>query len=288
MDPDSVVYLNGDLLPAGQATVPAFDLGFLYGYGLFETMRARSGRIFRLSRHILRLRGSAEVIGLPLPDRDLEKACLDTLRANRLEEARVRLAISAGTGTGTPDPPDRPVPTVFISAVPYRPPSKETYRSGYRAIVSTIRQNSSSPLSRVKSANYLPNLLARSEARQAGADEALILNERGLLCEGSTTNVFLVLEGGVVTPDERSGCLPGITRQAIAELAAEVGVKFVRRAVQREELFRAEEAFLTNSLLSVVPLVEVAGWKLPGPGRITRKLESAYNDLFERETSASR
>ncbi len=286
MDSGRAVSLNGELVSADEARVSALDLGFLYGYGLFETMRARSGRIFRLEQHLQRLRDSAEAIHLPLGGHDLAAACYDTLRANNLVDARVRLAVSAGPGEGKPDVPANPRPTILVTASPYAPPPDDAYHRGYRAICSSVRQNSGSPLSRLKSANYLNNLLARDEARRSGADEALLLNERGMVSEGSTTNVFMAMDGGLVTPEVASGCLPGITRQAVIELAQGLGVDVSYREVQMEELFRADEAFLTNSILGVMPLTEVDGLPIKGPGGLTRRLIEAYSELVERETEA--
>jgi branched-chain amino acid aminotransferase group I len=283
---EQVVFLNGKLVPRTEARVSAFDLGFLYGYALFETMRAYSGRIFRLRDHLNRLSRSARVIGIPLDASTLERACHDTLEANRLADARIRLTVSIGEGEGTPDAPAHPRPTVLIAATSYTPPPPEKYRDGFRAIVSSVRQNSRSPLSRLKSANYLNNLLARRQAREAGADEALLVNERGLLCEGSTSNIFLVSGGALITPDEESGCLPGVTRQAVIELAARMGMAVSQREVGLEELVQADECFITNSLIELMPLREVDGRHvgLKGKGEVTTRLMAAYKELVTRET----
>jgi branched-subunit amino acid aminotransferase/4-amino-4-deoxychorismate lyase len=266
---EQIVYLNGALIPRSQARISPFDLGFLYGYALFETMRAYSGHIFRLNKHLERLKQSAALVGLPLDVFDLEKACYNTLKSNKLDDARIRLTISIGEGKAIPDPPKQPKPTVLVMASGYSPPSAETYRNGYKAIVSSVRQNSQSPLSRLKTANYLNNILARKEAKAKGADEALLLNERNLLCEGSTSNVFLVSRESLITPSVESGCLPGITRQE----------------VQLDELLRANEAFLTNSLIELMPLTRVKD-KLIGEGKmgkVTEKLMSAYKKLVAKE-----
>lgn len=287
---EQLVYLNGTLLPRGQAVISPFDHGFLYGYSLFETMRAYSGHIFRLQQHLDRLTHSANFLSLPLDIFDLEKACYDTLTANNLEDARIRLTVSIGEGESAPDPPPHPRPTVLISASDYTPPSPETYRSGFKTIVSSIRQNSQSPLSRLKSANYLNNLLARKEAKAAGADEALLLNERGSLCEGSTSNVFLVKGHTLITPNEECGCLPGVTRQAVIEIATEIGIPVAQREVQLEELLQADEAFITNSLLELMPLREVDGKHIGGQsekgetGEVTERLMIAYRELVAGET----
>jgi len=283
---EQIVYLNGALVPRSQAVISPFDLGFLYGYGLFETMRAYSGLIFRLGLHMERLRRSAALIGLPLEALDLGKACYDTLKANKLSNARIRLTVSIGEGEATPDPPKHPKPTMLVIAASYTPPSAETYRKGYKAVVSPIRQNSQSPLSHLKTTNYLNPILARREAKEKGAAEAILLNERGFLCEGSSSNVFLVSQGTLITPHEKSGCLPGITRQVVIELAQELGLKVAEREVRLEELLNADEAFLTSSLIELMPLTEVNGKPIGGSkrGKVTERLMAAYKEAVARET----
>ena len=287
---EQLVYLNGTLLPRSQAAISPFDHGFLYGYALFESMRAYNGYIFRLRQHIDRLEDSAALIGLPLGSIDLEKACYETVQANRLNDARVRLTVSMGEGENIPDPPLRPQPTVFIVATDYTPLPPETYKRGFNAIVSRyIRQNSRSPLARVKSANYINNLLARREAKDAGADEALLLNERGLLCEGSTSNIFLVRGDSIITPSDECGCLPGITRRAVVELCTEVGIGVELKEVQSEELFKADGAFITNSLLELMPIRRIDDQSIGsisdrGRGtEITERLTAAYGELVAKE-----
>ena len=288
---EQLVYLNGALIPRHRATISPFDHGFLYGYGLFESMRAYSGHIFRLKQHLRRLANAAELLGLPLGTVDLAEACYTTLRANKLKDARIRLAISIGRGESIPDPPPLPEPTIFIIATGYVPLSPERYINGFKAVVSSIRQNSLSPLSRLKSANYLNHVIARGEARSAGADEALLLNERGSLSEGSTSNVFLVIGDELVTPGEESGCLPGITRQTVIEIAPTLGITVMQREVQLEELLQADEAFFTNSLLELMPLSEVDGKPIggeagvSGTGCIVQRLRSAYGELVDREVA---
>lgn len=281
---EQIVCLNSALLHRSQAKISPFDLGFLYGYGLFETMRAYSGRIFRLEKHLERLSQSAKLLGLPLNAFNLKKACYDTLRANKLKEARIRLTVSMGEGEATPDLPKHPKPTVLVTATSHTPPSAETYRNGYKALVSALRQNSQSPLSHLKSANYLNNVLAQREAKAAGADEAILLNEQGFLCEGSTSNIFLVSKSELITPDEESGCLPGITRQVVMELAQGLGISLVEREVRLEELLYADEAFLTNSIMELLPLAEVNDQRI-GRGKVTQRLMQAYKETVVRETN---
>jgi len=276
-----IVYLNGSLIPRSQARISALDYGFLYGFGLFETMRAYEGRVFRLDRHLNRLARSAEVLGLPLPATDLRSAVMATIQANQLGDARVRIAVSIGEGGIVPDPSTCDQPTVLILAGHYQPYPEQVYEKGFKAIVSSIHRNSQSPLSRLKSANYLESMLARQEARAAGVDEALCLNEKGLLAEASMSNVFLVTNGTIRTPGPGSGILPGITREAILELAPSLAISTLEDDVRRDELFQAQEAFLTNSLIEVMPLTEIDGKPVGSgrPGPLTRRLAAAYKRL---------
>ncbi|HEX9976122.1 MAG TPA: aminotransferase class IV [Dehalococcoidales bacterium] len=276
-----IVYLNGSLIPRSQARISALDYGFLYGFGLFETMRAYAGRVFRLDRHLNRLARSAEVLGLPIGVTDLRSAVIATIQANQLGDARVRIAVSIGEGGIVPDPSTCDKPTVLILAGHYQPYPEQVYEKGFKAIVSSIRRNSQSPLSRLKSANYLESMLARQEARAAGVDEALCLNEKGLLAEASMSNVFLVTNGTLRTPGPGSGILPGITREAILELAPSLAINTLEDDVRRDELFQAQEAFLSNSLIEVMPLTEIDGKPVGSsrPGPLTRRLAAAYKRL---------
>ena len=291
---EEIVYLNGSLIPRSQARVSVFDHGFLYGYGLFETMRAYHGTIFLLERHLKRLLNSAAVIGLSpeLAEIDLGKACTDTLMANGLQDARLRLTVSRGevdsfSGSGT-----SVAPTVLVTARNYQALPAQIYNRGFRVGASSFRRYSQSPLSRLKSANYLLNVLARKEAEAAGLDESLLLNERGFITEGSISNVFFVAHSGLVTPPVESGILPGITREVVMELADALGINVTEGEVRLEDLGQFDEAFLTNSVMEIMPLVEVrdnAGEDITigsgRPGKITRRLMAAYRERVERETA---
>ncbi len=276
-----IVYLNGSLMPRSQARISALDYGFLYGFGLFETMRAYGGQVFLLDRHLSRLARSAEILGLPIGVSDLEEAVMATIQANQLSEARIRISISIGEGGMAPDPSTCQKPTVLVLAGHYQPYPEQVYQKGFRAVVSSIRRNSQSPLSRLKSANYLESILARQEARAAGVDEALCLNEKGLLAEASMSNVFLVTNGTLRTPGQESGILPGITREIVLELASQLGINTLEHDIRLDELFHAQEAFLTNSLIEVMPLAEIDGKPIGSsrPGPLTKRLMVAYKKL---------
>ena len=285
-----IIYLNGRLVPRFEARLSPFDHGFLYGYGLFETMRAYNGRIFRLDAHLTRLRCSAESIGLTHSilttdegKQSLKAACVATLEANELKDARIRLTVSAGEGDMTPDPGTCSNPTILITARSLVPLPPAKYETGFRAAVSFLRRNSQSPLSRLKSTSYMESILARTTAKAAGYDEAIFLNERGYLAEGSTTNIFLVSHGELITPCFESGVLPGITRDAVLEIARTSHIKATERWVQLNELVEAEESFLTNSILELMPLVSVEGRTVGTgkPGKLTGDLLFAYRKLVE-------
>jgi len=276
-----IVYLNGSLIPRSQAKISALDYGFLYGFGLFETMRAYGGQVFRLDSHLNRLARSAEILGLPIEALDLRGAVMDTIQANKLSDARVRITISIGEGGMIPDPSTCTQTTVLILAGHYKPYPEQVYEKGFRAVVSSVRRNSQSPLSRLKSANYLESMLAKQEARVAGVDEALCLNEKGLLAEASMSNIFLVNDGILQTPGEESGILPGITREVVLQIASQLGINTSEQDIKLDEFFQTRGAFLTNSLMEIMPLTEING-KPVGSGEpepVTRRLMVDYKKL---------
>jgi branched-chain amino acid aminotransferase group I len=281
-----IIYLNGRLIPRSKAKLSPFDHGFLYGYGLFETMRAYQGYIFRLDRHLARLRHSAESISLAhkLTAFDLEAACTKTLDANKLKDARLRLTVSAGEGDIMPDPRTCSSPTVLVTAQDIVPPPREKYESGFKAALSSLRRNSQSPLSRLKSTCYMENILALMAARAAGCNEAILLNEQGYLAEGSITNIFLVSKGELITPSLESGVLPGITREAVLEIARAANIKTLERQVWLKELIEAEEAFVTNSILELMPLTWFEGKPINTgkPGKLSKELLTAYRKLLDK------
>ena len=287
---DEIIYLNGQLKPRFEAKLGPFDHGFLYGYGLFETMRVYNGHIFRLDSHLIRLRCSAESIGLTHSilttekgKQSLKAACVETLEANKLKDARLRLTVSAGEGDMMPDPSTYSSPTVLITARNLDPLPPEKYETGFKAALSSLRRNSQSPLSRLKSTCYMENILARTAARDAGCDESIFLNEQGYLAEGSTTNIFLMSHGELITPCFESGVLPGITREAVLEIARTSPIKATERWVQLNELVEAEEALVTNSILELMPLTWFEGKPIGTgePGHLTKELLAAFKKLVD-------
>ena len=290
---EEIVYLNGSLVPRSRARISVFDHGFLYGYGLFETMRAYNGKIFLLERHIKRLMDGAEAIGLgqKLAGIDLGKACRDTLKANDLKDARVRLTVTGGEGDAFPWEGKSEAPNVVVTARPYRLSPEAKYERGLKASIASVRRCAQSTIAGIKSVNYLVNVLARIEAAEYGLDESLLLNDRGFIAEGGNSNVFFVEGLNLVTPSLDSGILPGITREVVMEMAAEMGIGIIEAEIAVADLERFNEAFLTSSVIEVMPLVAVrdeGGHMIPigtgKPGKVTRRLMAAYRERVERET----
>lgn len=282
-----IVYLNGKMVPATGARLSINDHGFLYGYGLFETMRAYDGKIFMLDWHLQRLMGSAGPAGLGerLLGVDLDKVCKDVLAVNGHSSARLRITITGGATGAFPWMGDDGQLTVLVTARPFTPPPAKQYERGYRAMIASLRRCSQTPLSGVKSVSYIVSVLAKREATAAGADEALLLNDEGYLAEGGSTNVFFVKEGRLVTPSRRSGILPGITREIVIELAKEKGIPVSEGTVGISTIKQSQEAFLTASTLEVMPLTEVrdaegntAKVGDGKPGDVTRILMAAYKE----------
>lgn len=292
---DETVYLNGSLIPRSRARVSIDDHGFLYGYGVFETMRAYQGTIFLLDRHLNRLLRSLQAIGLDaeLDDINLATACVNVLRANSLTVARIRLTVSRGEVDSFPGPSNCYNPTVLVTARSYSALSPQIYGKGYRAGVSIFRRYSQSPLSGLKTTSYLLSMMAKMESEAAGLDESLLLNEHGFIAEGSISNVFFITShSSLVTPSLESGILPGVTREMVIELARNLGISITEGEVRLHDLGNFDEAFLTNSVMEIMPLVEVRDntGKITTigsgkPGILTKRFMSAYREMVEQQTS---
>ena len=283
----SVVYVNGTFYTEEQAALSALDRGFTLGDGLFETMRARRGRIFRLLQHLARLRQGALVLELPLPaEGKLAGALQEALARLPSAEAVVRLTISRGVDGGRGLAlPLQPSPTIVIRATPLVVYPAEAYQRGLGVHLSGIRRNDSSPLSKIKSTNYGDAILARHEAAKLGSDDAVLLNTRGEVACASAANLFIVSSERLLTPPRESGVLPGVTRACVLDLAAALKINAAESPFGPEALAQADEAFLTNSLVGVLPLTRVNGRPIGSgrPGPVTARLAVAYGRLVQEE-----
>jgi branched-chain amino acid aminotransferase len=245
------VWLNGELVAADAARIDPTDRGFTLGDGLFETIRAHAGRAVALDRHLLRLRDGARLLGIPVAWDDLAiaGAIEQLLRALGLADAAIRLTLTRGPAPRGVLPPEHPRPTRLITAGALPPPAPPA-----RAILATETcRNEMSPLARVKSLNFLDNVLARREASARGADEALLLNTRGRLAEATIGNLFLWADGRLMTPPVADGALPGIMRARLIERSGAV-----ERALEPADLFGADAAFISNAL-GLRPIASVDG-----------------------------
>jgi branched-subunit amino acid aminotransferase/4-amino-4-deoxychorismate lyase len=256
-----IVSLNGRFLPSDKAHVSISDRGLLFGYGLFETILIRSGQPVFWPLHYRRLAEGCAVIHLTMPFsmNDIDTFTRNTIDLNQVGNGVLRLTLSAGPPGGACN--------LLITTAPL-PYGHDDYARGFKACFAATRRNESSPLVRLKTLNYLENLLSREKALRQGLDEALFLNTAGCLAEGSATNLFLVRDGRLVTPDVNQGLLPGIIRQIALKLGKAVGLQVEERSLQPQELIATDECFLTNSLMGVMPLVQVdnraIGRGLPG------------------------
>jgi branched-subunit amino acid aminotransferase/4-amino-4-deoxychorismate lyase len=287
-----MVWVNGQLLSGRGTGLSPLDRGFTLADGLFETMRAYDGVAFRLREHLTRLRAGARRLALALPEQ-LERDVFVALHAARdagRGDANVRVTVSRGVGAPGVAPPADAEPTVVIAVAPLPSFSPSLYDDGISAILASGRRNERAMTAGLKTLAYTDNVVALAQARSAGADDALFLDTEGHLCEATSSNLFLAIDGALVTPAISCGALPGITRAAVLELARAAGDRVEERVVGPEELAAAEEAFLTSSVRELVPLVRVNGTRIGRgvPGPATRRLRAAYAQLVERERAADR
>lgn len=280
-----LVWLNGELLPQCRAKISVYDHGFLYGDGIFETLRAYEGKVFRLEDHIERLYKSARALVLEMPwqPQELMDAINRTIEANGIKEGYIRISISRGEGPLGLDPKVCPRPTLVIMAKEIAPYPTEYREKGVRVVIVSVRRNHPEALSpQVKSMNFLNNIMAKVEASQRGAFEGIMLNQEGYLTEGTVSNIFLVQKGKLVTPPASAGVLLGTTRQVVIEAAQKLAIPFIEANLTRYDLYNAEEVLLTNSSLEVMPVTKVderyISDGLPGP--ITQKLAAEYKNFI--------
>jgi branched-chain amino acid aminotransferase len=282
-----LIDVNGERVAPDAPAVGVLDRGFLYGDGLFETVRAYNGVPFRLPEHLARLRASAAELRIAsgLDTDTIAERVTALVRECASEEAYVRITVTRGRFDGNLalGPAARPTVAIIVRPLHTLPP--ELYERGVDAVTASVRQNAESPVPRHKTLNYLERLLARTEAREQGAYEALLLNTRGEVAEGATTNLFLVHGGIVTTPRLGANILPGVTRQEVMALAREAGYELRQRRVSPEELRRADEVFLTNSIAELLPVCALDGAPVGAgtPGEITRDLHVAYLREVRRE-----
>lgn len=295
----AVVFVNGQLVEPGQPAIRPDDRGFTLGDGLFETLRAYQGTPFRLDAHLARLRQGAERIALPLPPdlRDQVDAAVAAFvaieraasQSGAVRDASIRVTVSRGPARPGLDSPASGQPTVVVSVHPYAP-RPEWYEAGIDVITATGRLNEFGASAGLKRLGYLDAMLALQEARARGADDAVFLDTSGHLAEGTTSNLFLVVGGTIMTPPVECGILAGVTRATVLEVARGAGLDARETVLVPEVLAEAEEAFLTGSNREIVPIrrfdERTIGSGRPGP--VTLDLLERYRTLVRAETAGVR
>jgi branched-chain amino acid aminotransferase len=266
------IYLDGNYVEANEAKISVFDHGLLYGDGIFEGIRLYQGNVFRLDEHLERLEYSAKAImlKLPLSRQEFSDAICECCRRNGLVDGYIRLVVTRGVGDLGLSPWLCPKPTVFIIADKISLYNPECYTKGLEIVtVATRRMNPAALAPAVKSLNYLNNILAKIEARQAGALEAIMLNDQGFVAECTGDNVFIVHKGRIFTPCAQQGALKGITRDAIFDIARELSIPMEEHDLTRYDVWNADECFLTGTAAEAIPVVKLDGREIgdakPGP-----------------------
>lgn len=279
-----MVYLNGKLVPQEEARVSVFDHGLLYGDGVFEGIRAYDGRVFKMEEHLRRLYESARAIMLTIPMgmEEMGAAIYRTMEANGLRDAYIRLVVTRGVGDLGLDPRKCASPNVIIitDRIALYPP--ELYERGLRAMTAPTQRVAVNALNpRVKSLNYLNNILAKLDALQAGYPEAILLNPEGYVVEATGENIFILRRGVLITPPAFVGILEGITRNVVMELARGMGIPVEEKLFCRHDLYVADECFLTGTACEIMPVVEVDGRPVGSgrPGPVTARLTAAFREL---------
>ncbi|AKG04753.1 MULTISPECIES: branched-chain-amino-acid transaminase [Salimicrobium] len=282
------IFLSGEFVTKQEASISVYDHGFLYGDGVFEGIRAYEGNIFKLDEHLNRLYDSAKSVMLEIPysKEELEEIIAETIRKNELESAYIRVVVSRGIGDLGLNPVSCSKPRLVVIAEALSLFSKELYERGVRLASVASRRNRPDVLPpQVKSLNYLNNILVKMEANQAGVDEALMLNDQGYVTEGSADNVFIVKNGKIYTPPVYLGALEGITRNAIIDIADELGYQIMEQPFTRHDVYVADEVFLTGTAAEVIAAVEVDR-RIIGdgkPGTITNHLLSEFRKVTTKD-----
>jgi branched-chain amino acid aminotransferase len=282
------IWIDGKIVDEGAAHVAVNDHGLLYGDGIFEGMRVINGRVFRIERHLDRLEFGARTLLLTLPHTRAEIRGIveDTVRAFGAREAYVRLVVTRGVGPLGVDPTTCPRARLFCIVATIRLFSDEQRERGLSMITSSYRRPSADVLDvRVKSLNYLGSVLAKLEARQQGADEALLLNQRGHIAEAAVANLFVLRGHLLATPPPSDGCLEGINRGAVMQLAGKIGLTVLERSIGRADVFAADEVFLTGSGAGIVAVRALDGRQLGAgkQGPVTARLGELHRTLAESE-----
>jgi branched-chain amino acid aminotransferase len=282
------IYIDGKWYDKNEAKISVLDHGLLYGDGVFEGIRSYNCLIFKFDEHVERLYESAHTIMLkiPLTKSELKEAIIETLKRNKLKDAYIRVVVTRGEGDLGLDPRKCKNPSVIIITDRIALYPEELFKKGLKLITVPTARNLPEALNpTIKSLNYLNNIMAKIEAINSGAEEAIMLNNYGYVAECTGDNIFIVKKGILKTPPIYHGALRGITRSVIIELASKLGIEVQRTTLTRHELFNADECFLTGTAAEVIPVVEVDGRAIGTgkPGEITKRLTSKFRETTKKE-----
>jgi branched-chain amino acid aminotransferase len=275
------IYIDGKYFDRADARISVFDHGFLYGDGIFEGIRVYNGKVFKLREHVERLYHSAQALlmDIPLGTEEMERAVLDTVRMNRKKNGYIRLIVTRGEGLLGIEPSSCKSPSVIIIVSDIQLYPEEHYNKGIAIITASSRRIPPDCLDpRIKSLNYLNNIMAKLEAKQAGCLEAVMLNREGFVAECTGDNIFTVEKDELYTPAPYHGALDGITRQTVIELAESLGIKTHETSLTRYDLYNADECFMTGTGAEIIPVIKMDGRKIRDgmPGRVTKRLIKSF------------
>jgi len=283
------IYLNGKLVDKENAKVSVFDHGFLYGDGVFEGIRSYNNLVFKLKEHIDRLYESAHsiMLSIPMTKEQMTKAVVDTLKANNLSDAYIRLVVSRGDGDLGLDPRKcKNGPTIIIIADKINLYPEKLYKEGLTIVtVPTVRNLPEALNPQIKSLNYLNNILAKIEAANAGCDEAIMLDSMGFVAECTGDNIFIVKNGHIYTPPQCMGTLRGITRDTVLEIAQKAKSEVHEHVITRHEVYISDECFLTGTAAEIIPVVKVDGRVIGDgkPGKVTLSLMKEFKEVTKKQ-----
>ena len=276
------IWIDGKLVDKADAKISVYDHGLLYGDGVFEGIRVYNGKIFECDAHLRRFHDSAKAVRLKIPvgPAELKSIMEQTVEANGFNECYIRVVVTRGMGSLGIDPNKCGNPSLIVIADLIQVYPKEMFEKGISVITaSTLRMHPSALSPRIKSLNYLNNILARIEANDAGVSDAIMLNQEGNVAEATVQNVFIVREGVVMTPTTHDGILEGVTRKVMIDLCAKLGISCVEKSIQKLDMYIADEMFLTGTGGEVMPVTKIDGRQIGSGevGTITRKLKEAFH-----------
>lgn len=278
------IFLNGKIIPNTDGYISSDDRGFLFGDGIFETLRSYNGKPFKLTEHLQRMRSSAEKLSISFEytNAEISESIKELIGKNNVQDAYIRITLSRGAGKNGLGINENLKSTMLIQAKSFTPYERRLYDEGIPLIVSRHRRSASCPISSHKTTNLLTSILLKEEAKRMSANEVVVINTDGYVAECVVSNIFMVNNGSVVTPSPDTNILPGITRKTVLDICRNSGIPAREECFKIETLIKAKEVFITNSLMEIMPVSRIDDFKIGNtiPGKITKQIMSAYKRLI--------